>query len=272
MTQPATLPLTIEPIPALQDNYIWALIEPTHGQAILVDIGEAAPALEFLRAQALDLQAIWITHHHHDHIGGVAAVCQAYPDVPVLIHPAIAHLLPKSLNIVPVQAGSAVSALGHPTSVWQIAGHTAEHIAFMVQIDGTKHVFCGDTLFAAGCGRVFSGTIEQLFDSFKRLNHLPADTVFYPAHEYTVSNLRFAQHIEPHNADIAQALRHANALRAKQPPKPTLPTTLAAERLTNPFIRAVADSAALAHAARAQNLPIEPLALFSRLRQLKNNF
>lgn len=272
MTKQAALELTIQPIPALQDNYIWALVEPTHKQAILVDIGEAAPALEFLRAHELNLQAIWITHHHADHIGGVADVCQVYPDVPVLMHPAIAPLLPKLVNSVPVQDGSELSAFGHSVDVWQIAGHTAEHLAFIVQMGEVKHVFCGDTLFAAGCGRVFSGTIEQLFDSFQRLNSLPADTVLYPAHEYTVSNLRFAQHIEPDNTAIAQALRHAQDLRNQQPPKSTLPTTLADERRTNPFIRAAAGNPDLQHTAEAKDLPTKPLALFGKLRQLKNNF
>lgn len=260
------------PIPALRDNYIWAVVESMRQQAILVDVGEARPALDFLRQHELGLEAIWITHHHADHIGGVAEICQHFPDVSVLIHPDIAHLLPKSVNIKLVEEGCQLSAFGYPVEVWQVAGHTAEHVAFILHMGDVKHVFIGDTLFAAGCGRVFSGTLEQLFASFTRLNHLPDDTVLYPTHEYTVSNLRFAQHIEPTNTDINQALQHAQALRNDQPPKPTLPTKMLNERLTNPFIRAAAGEPALQLAAKKLNLPTEPLALFRQLRQLKDNF
>lgn len=152
-------------------------------------------------------------------------------------------------------------------------GHTDSHLSFLLNMDEKLHVFCGDTLFCGGCGRVFTGTIEQLFTSFQRFNGLPTDTLFYPAHEYTLSNLKFAQSLEPDDNNIQAFIKHCETLRNQQ--KPTLPTTLAQERLINPFVKTVNDlpNSLIEGVKKQTNLAdMQSLTLFSALRQLKNNF
>lgn len=258
-------PIEISAIPAFDDNYIWAMVDKSSQSAILVDVGDAKPALQFLIDNHLTLQQIWITHHHHDHIGGVIEICEHFPNAQVFVHPDVAQLLPNTRQIF-VNDNDEFSAFGYLVQVWQVAGHTDNHLAYLLEIDGQTHVFCGDTLFQAGCGRVFTGTMEQLFASFQRLNTLDENTLFYPAHEYTLSNLKFAQHVEPDNVDIQHAIIHAQTLRNQQ--KPTLPTTLANERNINPFLRALQPNNHLMQRGKET----QPFTIFAELRTLKNNF
>lgn len=257
--------IIIHPIKAFSDNYIWTLVNDSNKQAIVIDPGQAQPVIDYLTEYDLDLTAIWTTHHHHDHIGGVAELREHYPMTHVVAH--------SEHGINPDQVikdGGTVSAWGVSAQVWDISGHTASHVAYVLDIEGRKHVFCGDTLFSAGCGRVFTGTIEQLFTSFKRLNTLPEDALIYPAHEYTASNLRFGMSIEPDNAAIKMALMDAEQKQSIG--VPTLPVTLAHEREVNVFLRC--EQVSVIEGVKAK-MPLEdekPLTIFTALRELKNNF
>ena len=156
--------------------------------------------LDYLRAHNLSPTQIWVTHQHGDHIGGITGIRQHYPDCLVFGADNIA------LADETVRDGSPMHWQGFRAEAWHTAGHTAEHICYLLHDGRRSHFFCGDTLFSAGCGRVFDGTPTQLFASLQRINRLPENTLLYPAHEYTAANLRFAAHIEPHNPEIARSL------------------------------------------------------------------
>ncbi|MDF7675692.1 hydroxyacylglutathione hydrolase [Neisseriaceae bacterium ESL0693] len=250
----------ITAVPAFRDNYIWLL--QVADQVVAVDPGEASPLLAFLNRQGLNLNAIWLTHAHADHIGGVAALKQHFPACQVY---GAANW--SGVNQT-VTEGSQISLAPVQVSVWQIAGHTSDHLAYLVKDQQQQlHVFCGDTLFSAGCGRVFTGTLAQLYHSIQRLNQLPANTLFYPAHEYTAANLRFAHTVEPDNAAINQALAEKQHL-------PTLPVTLAHERKINPFLRLDQPSLqkGLIKAGLTPDKASQPLQAFAFLRHWKDQF
>ncbi|PIT17013.1 hydroxyacylglutathione hydrolase [Snodgrassella alvi] len=252
--------MQIAPLPALSDNYIWLLRQGD--QAIVIDPGEAAVVKNYLAAQALNLNAIWLTHAHHDHTGGVAALKQHYPQCEV-----IGWGEWPEVNRA-VDEGSEFEAFGQQIAVWHIPGHTADHLAYILADSaGQQRVFCGDTLFSAGCGRVFPGTMAQMFASLQRLNSLPQDTLFYPAHEYTAANLKFAQVVEPDNPAIRQALSQTATL-------PTLPVSLAHERDINPFLRTSQPPviASVVQKGLPEQQSTEPLAVFTCLREWKNRF
>lgn len=257
--------IIIHPIKAFSDNYIWTLVNDTNKQAIVIDPGQAQPVIDYLSEYDLDLTAVWTTHHHHDHIGGVAELREHYPMTHVVAHSE--HGIDPDQTI---KDGGVVSAWGVNALVWDISGHTASHVAYVLDIDGRKHVFCGDTLFSAGCGRVFTGTIEQLYTSFKRLNTLPEDALLYPAHEYTASNLRFALTIEASNEAIITSL--ADAEQKEAAGIPTLPVTLAHERDVNVFLRVEQPTVIEGVKAKVPLSDDKPLTVFSALRELKDNF
>lgn len=257
--------LIITPIKAFTDNYIWALVNDSNKQAIVVDPGQAEPVAQYLEEYDLDLTAIWITHHHADHIGGVAELRELYP---------MTHVVAGSDHEIKpdqvVKEGSSVTVWGYTAKVWAVPGHTKSHLAYILEKEDEKHVFCGDTLFSAGCGRVFTGTIEQLFESFKRLNKLPENSLFYPAHEYTAANLKFGLSIEPDNNAMQSTLQEVESLTASG--QPSLPVTLAHEREVNVFLRTDKDSV-VKSVKEYQVLPdTKPLTVFSALRSLKDNF
>ena len=222
--------IQIHPIKAFNDNYIWTLINKNNKQAIVIDPGQSAPVTEYMEEHGLELTSIWTTHHHFDHTGGVMELQEHFPMTHIVAHSE--HGVEEDQTI---KDGSTVSAWGCSAQVWDISGHTNSHIAYILDIDNQKHCFCGDTLFSGGCGRVFTGTIEQLYQSFKRIDELPAETLLYPAHEYTANNLRFALTIEPENVAIQQALVQAEQQTAQG--VPTLPVTLEHERAINVFLR-----------------------------------
>ncbi|MCU0765944.1 MAG: hydroxyacylglutathione hydrolase [Gammaproteobacteria bacterium] len=233
--------LAIEPIRAFDDNYIWLLRQPGATACAVVDPGDEDPVLERLAADRLFLAAILVTHKHGDHVGGVAALKGRFPDA-VVYGPA-GEPIPR--RDVAVRDGDLVdvAALGARFAVLGVPGHTEDHVAYLT--DGA--LFCGDTLFAAGCGRVFSGTFEQLHASLQRLAILPEETAVYCAHEYTEANLGFAEWVEPSSAAIQARLAEVRALRERD--APTVPSRIGIERATNPFLR-VAEPAVVAAAER----------------------
>jgi hydroxyacylglutathione hydrolase len=220
--------LNITSIPAFQDNYIWLLGRPGSDRVAVVDPGDAAPVLRLLTQRELELGAILITHHHRDHTGGIAALTRAWPGCRVYgSGERIAGVTD------PVEEGETITPPGLDAEfkVLEVPGHTADHVAYL----GEGALFCGDTLFAAGCGRVFDGSFEQLADSLRRIAALPSDTLVYCAHEYTLDNLGFADWVEPDSPALLQ--RRQMDERRRGDGEPTVPSTLALELATNPFLR-----------------------------------
>ncbi len=254
--------LIIQQLPALNDNYIYVLHDPESGETAAVDPGQAQPVHAMLARMGWRLSHILVTHHHGDHTGGIpdlvaetgAKVVGARAD------------LPRIPNLTMAVNDGDSFLLGHsPVMVMAVPGHTSGHIAFHLPSPGA--VFCGDTLFSLGCGRLFEGTAEQMWASLCRLRDLPDATLVYCAHEYTAANGRFARVTERNNPDLAQRIAQVAALT--QAGKPTIPTTIAQERATNPFLRA--DHPALAQAV-GMDAGADPAAVFAEIRRRKDVF
>jgi len=257
-------PFHLLPLPAFKDNYIWLLHNGK--QALVVDPGDAAPVQEALAHHGLILRAMLLTHHHADHVGGVAALRQA---TDAAVFGPAREPLPEP--VTRMTHDSTVDLLGLRFTVIAVPGHTAGHVAYYGQAAGQPVLFCGDTLFSGGCGRLFEGTPAQMQASLDALAALPDDTLVCCAHEYTLANLRFAQAVEPDNAPLAQYLRQCQQLRDNQ--QPTLPATLGVERAINPFLRTRHSGvAAAARRFDAQVNPQDPVSVLAALRQWKNSF
>lgn len=250
-------------LPAFSDNYIWVL--HNDHDAVVVDPGDSAPVLAFLQAKALRLQGILVTHHHVDHTGGVNTLHEktgARVFAPLLE--------PVSCPHTAVNEGQVIECLGCSWHVLDVPGHTAGHVAYWVHpLAQDPVLFCGDTLFSGGCGRLFEGTPEQMWNSLYKLARLPGPTRVCCAHEYTLSNLRFAQAVEPHNADLKQHLAHCVQLR--QDHQATLPSTVDLELRINPFLR-VQQAAVQASARMMAGQAEQDVAVFAALREWKNHF
>ena len=253
--------LEVIPLPALRDNYIWLIQDGRH--AVAVDPGEADPILSWLDARQMSLAAILITHHHADHVAGVAELASIHA-CPVYGPEG----LDLGIRIRPMTDGGKIAvdqpALG--LTVLAVPGHTRDHLAYF----GHGHLFCGDTLFSCGCGRLFEGTAEQMLRSLKRLAALPDDTLVCCAHEYTLTNIAFARSIDPGNPELVKWAAETVHLRSEG--LPTLPVRLARERRVNPFLRC--DQAAIQTAVR-QRTGLElrnEIQTFAALRAMKDNF
>jgi hydroxyacylglutathione hydrolase len=257
--------LTITPIPAFSDNYIWTLCDRSRGNAaVVVDPGDALPVESFLKDHNLELAAILITHHHADHTGGIAALTERRA-IPVYGPAAesivgVTHALREGDNV------ELTSICDTPLRVIEVPGHTRGHIAYV----GDGIVFCGDTLFAAGCGRLFEGTPAQMHASLAKLAALPSDTRVYCTHEYTLANLRFAMAVEPDNAALQQRVFDDNETRARG--KPTVPSTIGRELATNPFLRCERETVIAAAAAHCDIHVASGVDTFAAVRAWKDNF
>ena len=257
--------LEIIPIPAFADNYIWALVRD--GKCVVVDPGDSAPVIAFLDARKLALAAILITHHHADHTGGVDALTARWA-VPVY-GPAAENIACVTHALVEGDTVSLPSFVKTAFTIIEVPGHTRGHIAYL----SGDILFCGDTLFAAGCGRIFEGTAAQLHHSLARLAVLPDTTRVFCTHEYTLSNLRFALAADADNEALIARSFEAQERRARG--EPTLPSTIGLERKTNPFLRCDTDPV-IRSAHASANLPAatqsNEVDVFALLRQWKNAF
>ncbi len=267
MSAPANAPQAtkVHPVPAFEDNYLWVLHNGV--SAAVVDPGDATPVISFLAEHDLRLDAILCTHHHGDHVGGVEPLLDYLGrrgKIPVYgpageTIPACTHALKEGDYI-------RLDSLGTEFSILDVPGHTAGHIAY----HGGGRLFCGDTLFACGCGRLFEGTAEQMQYSLAKLAALPGETRIYCAHEYTMANIAFAEAVEPDNGDLK--LRKAYCAAKRHRDEPTLPSTIGLELATNPFLRW--DAPAVQEAAMNRGVPkgSPPHAVFGAIREWKNNF
>jgi hydroxyacylglutathione hydrolase len=251
----------IVPVRAFRDNYLWLIIKDQ--SAAVVDPGDAEPVLAYLRQHRLSLASILITHHHHDHIGGVVELLNQY-DVPVYSPPGQMLDFPY----LPVADGDRIhlAALSLSLTVIGVPGHTANHVAYY----GGNSLFCGDTLFGCGCGRIFDGSCEALHASLAKLAQLPDATRVYCAHEYTLDNINFALSLDPGNAAL-RARQVADQERIAQG-LPTIPSTIALEKATNPFLRCHTSPIQAAAKQAFPNLEESETSIFCAVRQLKNNY
>jgi hydroxyacylglutathione hydrolase len=253
--------LEVVPVNAFKDNYVWTLRNGTH--AAVVDPGEARPVTEYLERERLELAVILATHHHPDHVGGIADLVRGR-DIPVYgpRNEPIATLTRA------VSEGDTVTIpeLGVTFSVLDIPGHTRAHIAYY----GAGALFCGDTLFACGCGRLFEGTAEQMYASLEKLRALPDDTRVYCGHEYTLANISFARAVEPLNRALEQ--REARDRRLRDARRPTVPSQLGEEKATNPFLRCLEPEVVEAANKYLGRTAGDPVQVFAAIRDWKNHY
>ena len=253
--------VNIESIEAFTDNYIWLVT--TNEGSIVIDPGESSNVINHIDKNQLDLKAIFITHHHLDHTGGVDEITSYYP----------VDVFGPNNNIETISRklrdGDKINIIGIEFQIIEIPGHTLDHIAYYSKNNGNPILFCGDTLFSAGCGRVFEGTFEQMYESLLKLKNLPNNTKIYCGHEYTLSNLEFAKEAEPFNQNILSRYNEVIKLREKR--IPSLPSLLSTELKTNPFLRCDSKEVQENISTKFNTLK-ETKEIFKALRLWKDNF
>jgi len=257
----------IHVIPAFTDNYFW-LIQPDIQlpDCFIVDPGDAKPVFDYLEHHELQPKGILITHHHHDHIDGVASLVNTF-DLPV--YGPKSPAIPQVTHYV--KEGDELPLGGLKANILALPGHTMDHIAYLIAAeDGTPLLFSGDTLFAAGCGRLFDGTAPLLYAALQKISALPDNTLIYAAHEYTLANIRFALTIEPHNADLLE--RQKVETRRREQYLPTLPTVLSLEKRTNPFLRCHLSTVKHAVESLSGHKIMTTEEIFASLRRAKDQF
>lgn len=252
--------MKVLPIPAFKDNYIWIIVDEENKTVICIDPGDANPVINFINVQSLELIAVILTHHHNDHIGGVAELLDAFPTI--LVYGPEDPRIPHLTHVINSQTELAL--LSCHFQILETPGHTSTHISLYEPY--YEWLFCGDTLFSAGCGRVFDGTIEQLYDSLNKLKALPEQTKVFCAHEYTRQNLRFAALVEPANAIIQEYITLLN-----QDVQCSLPSTIALEREINPFLRTNSGESK-SYTEQQGNKNTDPFSVFKQLRADKDAF
>jgi hydroxyacylglutathione hydrolase len=258
--------IQIDALPAFNDNYIWLLQDTARKRCAVVDPGDAQPVLDWLTKNGdWQLSDILITHHHHDHVGGVERLKSA---TGARVYGPAAESIPA--RDVALNDNDRVNVLGLDFQIIAVPGHTLGHIAYYHERTPQPLLFCGDTLFAAGCGRLFEGTPAQMHASLSRLAALPDATLIYCTHEYTLSNLRFARAVEPHNVQVAQRFDDVTRLRAQD--RITLPSNLALEKATNPFLRTEETSVKEKVDERTDRSNTSPTSIFAGLRAWKDTF
>lgn len=247
----------IIPVPAFEDNYIWLLVHERN--VVAIDPGDATPVLTLLKAQGWTLRAILITHHHHDHIGGVNELLAHY-SVPVYA-PSYGHY---AFPHIPIKDGQEIhlSDIDETFKVMWLPGHTLDHVGYV----NSQYLFCGDVLFGAGCGRLFEGTPQQMLESLNKIKQLPKSTKLYCTHEYTLKNIQFARTLEPNNLQL-QA-REQSVIQLRQQHLPSLPSTIASEIETNPFLRC---NQAEIMQNSGVNSGVE-IDVFTAIRQMRNHY
>lgn len=255
---------TITALPTLKDNYIWAIHSLAGSQIIVVDPGDASPVLTYLAKNKLSLFAIFLTHKHWDHTHGVLSLLNHFPDVAVY-GPSL-EKVPGVTRFVKEGDEIALPPFDLTFRVMEIPGHTLGHIAYV----SPTLLFCGDTLFSAGCGKIFEGTPLQMYTSLNRIKNLPENTLVFCGHEYTANNLIFAALVEPSNVHLQQRRLQVNELRQRN--LPTLPSTILLERQTNPFLRCETPEIIASVQKHCKIEEINPVSIFSHLREWKNNY
>ena len=255
--------IDIQYVPIFKDNYIWLIMNKSQNRVIAVDPGDAMPLVHYLSENKLLLDAILTTHHHFDHTNGIKALTDYY---------SVNVYGPKNEKIQGVTHGVSepdtisFPFLGSLLTVMDIPGHTLHHIAYLLP----GLLFCGDTLFSAGCGRIFEGTVEQMYHSLQKIADLPDDTKIFCTHEYTLQNLKFAQLVEPNNQKIQLKIKNALAMRKEN--RPTLPVLIGEEKEINPFLRCHIDEI-IKSVEKESGLTLNnPLDVFKYLREWKNSF
>lgn len=257
--------LTVVPIPAFNDNYIWMLQRQGTRRVVVVDPGQAEPVLKRLKDQSLELEAILVTHHHKDHVGGIQALLN-FASVPVYgpANPAIDNIT-HSLH-----EGATLTVLDEQFQVLEVPGHTLDHIAYVSTSAKLPLLFCGDSLFSAGCGRLFEGSAEQMFTSLTKYTHMTPETMVYPTHEYTLANLSFAMAVEPDNLALQEY--QSCCIKQREVDQPTLPTTIGREMAINPFLRSNEPSITKSVEKHFELSLTDPVAVFRQTRLWKDQF